>query len=463
MLVKYSHGLLSIYRAIFISNLADIHPRYFKVMAILLGMVMLGFYLGQTLGMLLILLAALWVLVTPLRYYIPDIIKDLQGKISTKLLILTLLAFIPAIIISIAPVASFTTWGLTILCLLVFVILAVFAHAPLAQKLLTCKIMLLSVLIFHLFIILANYGNPDLLISIWNVRKFIGDDLNKSPHYYYFITPKLLLNGLFIVIPLLWYVAFRYLSHYWKLLTVLNIASIIWLIIIFSNRAVLAGTMSMLVLLTIIFWFSRAKIWLKYGLPLLLLLAVAIYSMFFFIPAGGFDIKEANKKHVNYTVYDKKKTLPSFLPYAVMRPQRQILLYEAMVEWRKAPLFGIGINITNIAEDFQTGYKSYHTARLKKSVTDASNVHNRFVEILLETGLVGFVPFMIFLLVTCGGYIKQTLRKQSMPALALLLTHSGYWTAGLFQLSVWEAWIFMIFGLLVILLYSFAKEDEHAA
>ncbi len=221
--------------------------------------------------------------------------------------------------------------------------------------------------------------------------------------------------------------------------------------------------MSMLVLLTIIFWFSRAKIWLKYGLPLLLLLAVGIYSMFFFIPAGGFDIKEANKKHVNYNVYDKKKTLPSFLPYAVMRPQRQILLYEAMLEWRKAPLFGIGINITNIAEDFQTGYKSYHTARFKKSVTDASNVHNRFVEILLETGLVGFVPFMIFLLVTCGGYIKQTLRKQSMPALALLLTHSGYWTAGLFQLSVWEAWIFMIFGLLVILLYSFAKEDEHAA
>ncbi len=207
---------------------------------------MLGFYFGQSLGMLLILLAVLWVFLTPLRGYIRAIIQDLAGKSSSKLLVLALLALIPSIVTSLAPASSLQTWILTIICLMLFVILAVFAYAKLAQKLLTCKMMLLSLLLFHIFIVGAIYLKPELLIAIWDVRQYIGVETNKIPVYYTYNTPKLLLNGTFIVMPLLCYVAFRYLSIYWRLLTVVNVGLLLWMVIILSNRAVLAGGMAIL-------------------------------------------------------------------------------------------------------------------------------------------------------------------------------------------------------------------------
>ena len=85
-------------------------------------------------------------------------------------------------------------------------------------------------------------------------------------------------------------------------------------------------------------------------------------------------------------------------------------------------------------------------------------VHNRFVEMLLETGLLGFVPFVIFLVILCFSHFKQFIKSNDIFALLFLLSQVIYWTLGFFQFSIWEIWIFPIFAINLIFIKALREE-----
>ena len=148
--------------------------------------------------------------------------------------------------------------------------------------------------------------------------------------------------------------------------------------------------------------------------------------------------------------------LKPFLPYSIMRAPRQIFIYEGFQQWKKSPIFGIGLNVSDRHQQLQDNVSTYF---VKVGVENSiSNVHNRFVEVLLETGIVGFIGLMGFLFILTLRHLRYYINSGKRSALILLLTHAAYWSTGLFQFSIWEAWIFIIFATCLVINHAFSFE-----
>ncbi len=140
-----------------------------------------------------------------------------------------------------------------------------------------------------------------------------------------------------------------------------------------------------------------------------------------------------------------------------MQAPRQIFIYEAIQEWKRNPLLGIGINSTKNNTLLKNNVTRYFvTDRVLESMT---NVHNRFAETLLEAGLLGFIPLMGFLIILTFRHLRLFMKEHRSTSLILVLTHAAFWTMGLFQFSIWEAWIFMIFAVTLILNHAFMVDE----
>ena len=145
-----------------------------------------------------------------------------------------------------------------------------------------------------------------------------------------------------------------------------------------------------------------------------------------------------------------------YLPLFVVDALRQVFWREAFFTWLDNPLTGIGINTTDLHQQLQGSVRAYFSQDIAQNAM--TYVHNRFVEMLLETGLLGFVPFVIFLGVLCFSHFKQFVKNNDIFALLFLLSQVIYWSLGLFQFSMWEIWIFPIFAINLIFIKALSEE-----
>ncbi len=466
----------------------------FRIMALLLGASLPCFYLGQALGILCVLLAFAMMLHPAIRAKIPATIKDLYQKPESKFLVIAVICLLPSVFLSIDVAQSVRVWVLAVMTLLLFACLTVFKHATLNDKLLVVKIFIISLLLWNSFIAYAYNFEKDWLYNLWSIRTQLGI-VEKGRWFYVYSVPKLQLNGSFVLLPLLIYCVMIYLRQFfWRIIMLLTIISFIVLTITLSNRALLAGTIAILIVATLSVWLCRKEvIRIKIVTSLLTIFTLIIFVLFFFVPREHLPIfltsssedesvveagneasneaedevkpKEADTPYV-IGVHeegvsqqsDHKPLLKPFLPYSVMRAPRQIFIYEGFQQWKKTPIFGIGLNVSDRHQKLQSNVSTYF---IEVGVYNSiSNVHNRFVEVLLEAGIVGFIGLIGFLIILTLRHLRHYITKCHQPALLLMLTHASYWATGMFQFSIWEAWIFIIFATSLIIIHALDSEKQ---
>ncbi len=263
----------------------------FRWLAILLGLSIPGFYLGQATGILIVLICFALLLSAPtLRCHIADTLRQLWQKPESKWLFAFLICLVPSIFVSVVPLTSVRTWGLGIIIIMIVTCLCVFIKASLSDKLLAIKIIIIGLLLWQIFTLYGYYYQRSWLIDVWSIRTKLGI-VDKIWSYYVFSIPKFLLNGNFVLLPLIIYCGVVHLkNNYWRFLIFLTTISFMWLALTLNNRAVLAGSIAVLFIANIVFWVSSKTLhWIKFAVSGLLIFVITTFIIFHFLPRGGFD------------------------------------------------------------------------------------------------------------------------------------------------------------------------------
>lgn len=125
---------------------------------------------------------------------------------------------------------------------------------------------------------------------------------------------------------------------------------------------------------------------------------------------------------------------PQFAPVWLVDAHRQVIWQFALGLFKQKPWFGWGLSVINDAPGAgdkipELGYEFI-----------PSHTHDWVVQILSEAGLVGAVPLMILVLGVAILLIRRWYRNGEATILAAVALWTTFWTAGLFNFSLWNAW-----------------------
>ena len=224
-----------------------------------------------------------------------------------------------------------------------------------------------------------------------------------------------------LVTPLLLIGLWRF-STSWKVLSAVGIiqfAAITWM---YSNRAAIAGFLVMAMALSVAQMFR----------PAYRKMAVGISGGFIAILVGVIVWLHTSRIKIATTRAPEEDWL---FPVWLIDFQRQTVWSFTLNIWERAPWLGVGPNTIN----FSPGANAPMPGDEKLHIIP-SHPHNWVVELLAETGSIGFL-----ILATAIGYIgyrwiRWYARSGDIAVMGALLIFAGYWGSGLFNFSYWSAW-----------------------
>jgi len=201
----------------------------------------------------------------------------------------------------------------------------------------------------------------------------------------------------------------------------LFIIGLIWIIgIIGSMMRHLWIGLAISVLILIIYFFKRkkqmlARILVKYSLAAIAIAALMVYSMSLF-PKSDLSRAAFGAK----TVVEKRAD--SFLKYAKDESfsWRNTVWAEAFRVYERNPLLGFGF-----------GKKLYVETENYRDFVEARNIHNSLIALLVQSGLVTFVVFIIFIYKNFIKLIKKA--EKNWIDVAILIMFINYLIVFLFQ------------------------------
>jgi len=125
-----------------------------------------------------------------------------------------------------------------------------------------------------------------------------------------------------------------------------------------------------------------------------------------------------------------------YLPRWLVDPHRQYIWQFAFESFLESPWVGTGIDQSNYIPGAGLPAPGFdgHTATLP------SHPHNGVLEILTETGLLGFLPFVFVIGGTFWRLLKRSWKSSDEANMALLVLMAGFWSSALFNFSIWSTW-----------------------
>lgn len=144
-----------------------------------------------------------------------------------------------------------------------------------------------------------------------------------------------------------------------------------------------------------------------------------------------------------------------YLPTTIIDAHRQLIWQFAYSHVFDHPLIGWGINSAPWIPGANDIVEGFNQAVLP------GHPHNWFMEIWLETGLIGLVPTV---LLVCGCAVvglRLTCRDGILVAGPVLAILAAYWFSGLFNYSFWTSWWFAVF--IITLAMAVLRRDAMVA
>ena len=223
-------------------------------------------------------------------------------------------------------------------------------------------------------------------------------------------------RSLFLVIPLLLLFPSLYISN---------------------SNAPLLGIFSGLILCTIYFFIEKfeKKRFKIFTLGLLSLLVVNIF------------VKDLPNQFDQNSIDNQKFDIP----INILDAHRQFIWGFTISKIKEKPIIGFGPDTSNFVEGGQKIINSEHTGTMKFI---PSHPHNFLIELLLETGVLGTLSFLIFIFLINYNLLKKANHIQKF---FIIFFNGYYWGASLVNFSYWQAWwqcsYFLILSLITAHIY----------
>ncbi len=368
------------------------------------------------------LLMAFWVSSKTLKASM----RGLPGHPLARLIALTAISWFPSLFFS----SDFAASGEVLLRSLFFLIGAYIIYEAFHNDDLRYTALLKTVVVSSLFfylvasvlLIIRKLYNLDLIESIEWANRFLslirgsgwGDaDYNIKLHLKESTSTGLLL------IPLIAWCAIR-LRGWWVCVCALVLLELVLSIWLTGNRSSVAGLAAAALTFGSLFVLKRRT---PYAALLVILALVAIIGtivgwLLFIAPL--------------YTNIPDGLTFP--IPFWLVDPPRQGIWAFAWQAGHVPQLFGIGINMID----------KLPNASDWNAVVGTRNIplhpHNWVIEVLVETGIVGFMALMGAIIFSVYSLSRQFLYTSHLGILAAICIMAGYWTNGLFSVSYWSSW-----------------------
>ena len=222
-----------------------------------------------------------------------------------------------------------------------------------------------------------------------------------------------------LLIPVLIWIGARF-RGVWTVFAAVAIAELAAIIFLTNSRSALAGVLAsvMVVGMAIISSQRKANVRLMWILAMLGCLVVTIIWLFV-------------TRSWTVTATDSSVW---WLPVWLIDAARQGIwayAWNASEEWR---WFGVGINVVD----------SLPGAAEHNALTNTANIplhpHNWMVEIIVETGVVGFIAMITTIGHRFLSFLRRYVRHKEPALLTLMAVWAAYWGSGLFNFSYWSAW-----------------------
>ena len=151
--------------------------------------------------------------------------------------------------------------------------------------------------------------------------------------------------------------------------------------------------------------------------------------------------KEINSRIIETAEGREEHLATTFLPYWLLDPHRQNIWSYSFDRFLEHPWVGNGIDQLNRLPGANLpvpGLESF-------AALVPSHPHNWAVEVLAETGLLGFTAMLLTLVFLAWHLIKSYLLSGDEAPLALVMVMAGFWTSALFNFSIWAVWWQLVF------------------
>lgn len=125
-----------------------------------------------------------------------------------------------------------------------------------------------------------------------------------------------------------------------------------------------------------------------------------------------------------------------YLPRWLVDPHRQYIWQFAFESFLNSPWTGTGIDQSNYIPGAGLPAPGFDGT----TATLPSHPHNGVLEILTETGVLGFLPFVFVIGGTFWRLLKRSWTSPDEANMALLVLMAGFWSSALFNFSIWSTW-----------------------
>lgn len=146
----------------------------------------------------------------------------------------------------------------------------------------------------------------------------------------------------------------------------------------------------------------------------------------------------------------------TYLPTWLIDGHRQNIWKFAWEKFTESPWVGHGIDQLNRLPGAKIPVQGLN----ETASTLPSHPHNWALEIIAETGLIGFLPFVVVLGYVAFRVVRRFLQAGDEGALAQASLMTGFWSSALFNFSIWAVWWQLTFLILFALVAATNHDDK---
>lgn len=203
------------------------------------------------------------------------------------------------------------------------------------------------------------------------------------------------------------------------------------------NRAAMAGFMAMAMAGIVLLILTKHR----HAKALLVSALAATAGAIAWISTRETEYFQAYKAQVQPVV-----PVETYLPTWLLDPHRQNIWKFVYQHFLDHPWVGNGIDQTNKLPGATLAVPGLDSS----AALVPSHPHNWALEILAETGVIGFVPVIVVLIAIAVKIARRYVRMEDDADLTLFVLMAGFWGSALFNFSIWAVWwqltFFILFG-----------------
>ena len=208
------------------------------------------------------------------------------------------------------------------------------------------------------------------------------------------------------------------------------------LVVTTINKSALAGILAMILAVSLAVVMRRGRRWLAAWALGAVVATTAILLLVYELP----DEPAARP------VWD-------WLPPQIVDTHRQQIWHFSAEKIAEKPWIGYGINIIDRIPGANEILPGYSVEAIP------SHPHNWVLEILGETGAIGFLPVVVAIGWAAMRGFRRFVRAGDAAALAQLGITAGFWSSSLFNFSIWSSW-WLISYFLLMAIAAAGRTDE---